>query len=180
MNAYGMEDPIAALGNAGLANQVERFLRRGGVPYSYVFDGEAGYLDHALATASLGRQVLGVAEWHINADEPSVIDYNTEFKPQDLYAPSPYRASDHDPVVVSLQPCRAAAAMSRASSRRQLRQHGEPRHRHLQHHGYADEHWQHRAQHRVSGPVQLVVGGLPAGITLANATGSATACLASW
>ena len=40
--------------------------------------------------------------WHTNADEPSVIDYNLEYKPQDLYAPTPYRASDHDMVVVGL------------------------------------------------------------------------------
>jgi hypothetical protein len=31
-----------------------------------------------------------------------VIDYNTEFKTQDLYAASPYRASDHDPVILGL------------------------------------------------------------------------------
>nr|WP_217343960.1 ExeM/NucH family extracellular endonuclease [Noviherbaspirillum sp. L7-7A]MBV0878054.1 ExeM/NucH family extracellular endonuclease [Noviherbaspirillum sp. L7-7A] len=101
-NAYGAEDPIRLLGDYGFKNQIERFVRRGGVPYSYVFDGEAGYLDHALASAPLQSQVLGAAEWHINADEPSVIDYNTEFKPQDLYSATPYRSSDHDPVVVSL------------------------------------------------------------------------------
>ncbi len=47
--------------------------------------------------------MAGVTIWHINADEPSVLDYNTEFKPQDLYAPTPYRSSDHDPVVVGLR-----------------------------------------------------------------------------
>jgi predicted extracellular nuclease len=46
--------------------------------------------------------VTGTTIWHINTDEPSVIDYNMEFKPQDLYTPTPYRASDHDPVIVSL------------------------------------------------------------------------------
>lgn len=102
LNAYGMEDPVAALVDAGLINQVERFLRRGGMPYSYVFDGESGYLDHALTSASLGSRVQGVAHWHSNADEPAFIDYRTELKPQDLYSASPYRASDHDPVVVSL------------------------------------------------------------------------------
>ena len=55
--------------------------------YSYVFNGEAGYLDQALATGNLARQVAGVTVWHINADEPAVLDYNTEFKTQDLYAP---------------------------------------------------------------------------------------------
>ncbi|MGE5603330.1 MAG: hypothetical protein ACM30E_09780, partial [Nitrososphaerales archaeon] len=95
------EDPIVSLTGGGLQNLLGR------VPaaerYTYVFDGEAGYLDQALATASLGRQVAGVTIWHINADEPSVLDYNTEFKTQDLYAPTPYRSSDHDPVVVGLR-----------------------------------------------------------------------------
>jgi hypothetical protein len=31
-----------------------------------------------------------------------VIDYNTEFKLQDLYTPTAYRASDHDPVVIGI------------------------------------------------------------------------------
>jgi predicted extracellular nuclease len=102
MNAYGFEDPIAALLDAGLVNQLERFVRPHGMVYSYVFDGESGYLDHALTSASLGKQVAGAAEWHNNADEPEVIDYNLEDKQQDLYASNAYRASDHDPVVVSL------------------------------------------------------------------------------
>jgi uncharacterized repeat protein (TIGR01451 family) len=50
----------------------------------------------------LTGQVTGATEWHINADEPSVIDYNVEYKPQDFYAPDAYRSSDHDPVVVGL------------------------------------------------------------------------------
>lgn len=101
-NAYGMEDPIRAMVAGGLVNEVERFVRPHGAPYSFVFDSESGYLDNALTSASLTSKVTGVAEWHINADEPSVIDYNTEFKVPDLYTTSPYRASDHDPVVIGL------------------------------------------------------------------------------
>ena len=48
--------------------------------YSYVFDGQSGYLDHALANGSLVPQISGVTEWHINADEPIALDYNTNFK----------------------------------------------------------------------------------------------------
>ncbi|HKQ99899.1 MAG TPA: ExeM/NucH family extracellular endonuclease [Pyrinomonadaceae bacterium] len=99
LNAYGKEDPINILTAGGLENQIERFIEN---PYSYIFDAQSGYLDHALTTPSLSNQVSGVTEWHINADEPLVLDYNTEFKTQDLYAPTPYRASDHDPVVVGL------------------------------------------------------------------------------
>jgi predicted extracellular nuclease len=98
LNAYAKEDPILVLEAAGLVNEVERWV--GKKAYSYVFDGLAGYLDHALATPSLHRQIAGATEWHINADEPSVIDYNLEFKPQDLYEATPYRSSDHDPVIV--------------------------------------------------------------------------------
>ena len=76
--------------------------------YSYVFDGQWGYLDHALGSASLTAQVTGVADYHINADEPSVLDYNTDFKTAgqliSLYAPDQFRISDHDPVMVGLNP----------------------------------------------------------------------------
>ena len=111
LNSYGQEDPIAALTGGGLVNELSKRIA---TPYSFVFDGLAGYLDHALATASLDAKVSGVAEWHNNADEPSIIDYNTEFKVNpdcpngasctspDLYAPVPFRASDHDPVLIGL------------------------------------------------------------------------------
>lgn len=100
LNSYGKEDPIQTLVNGGLTNESARFIDQ---PYSFVFDGQAGYIDHALTTNSLSAAVTGVTEWHINADEPAVIDYNTEFKPQDLYTPTPYRSSDHDPVVLGLE-----------------------------------------------------------------------------
>jgi len=106
LNAYGAEDPVNVLTTGGLVNQVALADPMG---YSYVFDGEAGYLDHALATPSLSSQVAGTVHWHINADEPSIIDYNNEFKQPacaacgpDYYSATPYRASDHDPVVIGL------------------------------------------------------------------------------
>ncbi len=101
LNSYGVEEPILSLANGGYVDLIARFNGQAG--YTYVFDGESGYLDHALANVSLAAQITNATEWHINADEPSVIDYNTEFKPQDLYANNPYRSSDHDPVVVGLQ-----------------------------------------------------------------------------
>ena len=71
--------PDRACRPAACTNQIGRYI--GDDAYSYVFDGLSGYLDHGLATSSLAGQMAGAAEWHINADEPSVIDYNTEFKP---------------------------------------------------------------------------------------------------
>lgn len=101
-NAYAKEDPIVAFTDAGWTDGIERFLSPGRLGYSFVFDGTSGRLDHALVSASLASKMTGANEWHINADEPSVLDYNLEFKPQDLYTPTPYRSSDHDPVVLDL------------------------------------------------------------------------------
>jgi uncharacterized protein len=106
MNAYAQEDPVIAFASAGFADQITRYNSFG---YSYVFDGAAGRLDHALASDRLAARLTDALEWHINADEPSVIDYNTEYKQPlcpacgpDYYTPTPYRASDHDPVLVGL------------------------------------------------------------------------------
>ncbi len=78
LNSYAKEDPIAAIKADEFNNLIETFL--GSDAYSYVFDGQWGYLDHALGSASIVSQVTGVGDYHINADEPSVLDYNTEFK----------------------------------------------------------------------------------------------------
>ena len=103
-NSYAQEDPIIALKNAGYTNLIESF--NGSGAYSYAFNGEWGYLDHALSSSNLVPQVASVADWHINADEPAVLDYNTDFKTpaqrQSLYAPDEFRISDHDPVLVDL------------------------------------------------------------------------------
>ncbi len=100
INSYLLEDPPKVLEAAGY----ESLLKRLPVSdrYSYVFGGETGAIDHAYASATFKSQVTGVGVWHINADEPTALDYNTEFKTDDRYAATPYRASDHDPVLVAL------------------------------------------------------------------------------
>ena len=169
LNSYGAEDPIQVITGAGFVNELERFVRPSGMPYSYVFGGQSGYLDHALASASLSPQVAGVAEWHVNADEPEVIDYNIDSaKPQDLYTASPYRASDHDPVVISLdlQPAYRdiTAAASVASS-------GLTFNRTTQKYTGTFA-FTNTGSSALNGPFQVVFGGLPAGVTLANASGT--------
>jgi hypothetical protein len=105
MNSYAQEDPIDVFKGAGYTNLIDAYL--GDEAYSYVFQGQTGYLDHALASPTLAAQVTGTTEWHINADEPTALDYNTEFKTANqvdsFYAPDAYRSSDHDPVVVGVQ-----------------------------------------------------------------------------
>jgi predicted extracellular nuclease len=103
LNAYDKEDPIDVLLAGGYTDLIYDSL--GEYAYSYVFDGQLGYLDHALANASLLDKVTGTTVWHINADEPDLIDYDMTYKQdaQDaLYAPDAYRSSDHDPVVVGV------------------------------------------------------------------------------
>ncbi len=106
LNSYDKEDPIDALLAGGYTDLVHAF--GGEFAYSYVFDGQLGYLDHALAGSSLAGEVTGTTVWHINADEPDILDYDTSFKQpaQDaLFEPNAYRSSDHDPVVVGLDLC---------------------------------------------------------------------------
>jgi Ca2+-binding RTX toxin-like protein len=130
LNAYGKEDPIANLTDNGMTNLTEAFS--GANDYSYVFDGEAGYLDHALATPSAAPLIVGTAHWHINADEPSIIDYERDFKRPaaaspcyvssqtscsvDLYSATAFRSSDHDPVVIGLSLVKAINGTSRSET----------------------------------------------------------------
>lgn len=103
LNSYDHEDPITTLEAAGYTDLLEEF--QGEDAYTYVFDGQLGYLDYGLADAGALPFVAGAAAWHANSDEPSLIDYTMAFKQdaQDaLFAPDPYRASDHDAVVIGL------------------------------------------------------------------------------
>ncbi|MBL7201267.1 MAG: ExeM/NucH family extracellular endonuclease [Anaerolineae bacterium] len=104
LSAYAMEDPITTIEGAGYTDLVEAYV--GEDAYSFVLFGQAGYLDHALADEEMSGQVTGATVWHINADEPSALDYNEESKSADqlvsLYGDDPYRSSDHDPVIVGL------------------------------------------------------------------------------
>ncbi len=106
LNSYDKEDPIDALVAGGYTDLLFHFL--GEDAYSYVFDGQLGYLDNALANQDLLDEVTGVTVWHINADEPDLIDYDMTFKQdaQDaIYVPDAYRSSDHDPVINGLSVC---------------------------------------------------------------------------
>jgi len=104
LNAYRFEDPIQVFLQAGFTDLIDSFI--GESAYSFVFDGQTGYLDHALASDALLPEVIAVEEWHINADEVNLFDYNSEFKPinylDELFASNAYRSSDHDPVLVQL------------------------------------------------------------------------------
>ncbi len=103
LNSYAKEDPVTAICNAGYVNLLERFEGDGG--YSFTFGGQFGHLDHALATPAMMSQVTSAQTWHVNADEPDILDYNLENKStaqQALNVGTPFRASDHDPILIGL------------------------------------------------------------------------------
>lgn len=178
-NAHGFEDPIDRLVTGSTAanamvNELERHVRPHGTVYSYVFDGLLGYLDHAIASKSLDPQVIGATEWHNNADEPEVIDYNFNLgtsrtaKPQDLYVNNAYRASDHDPVVISLNltptfvdvtgqgtVTLTGATLNRATGK------------------YTGKFaFTNKGAAPITGPFMFELSGLTAGVTLDNSSGS--------
>lgn len=101
LNSYAQEDPITFLEAAGYTDLAEAFEPGGA---SYVFDGQTGTLDYAMANPSLFEQVTGAAKWNINADEADALDYNLDFGRDPGYfdGDTPFRSSDHDPIVVGL------------------------------------------------------------------------------
>ncbi|MCE0555423.1 ExeM/NucH family extracellular endonuclease [Motilimonas sp. E26] len=107
-NAYSQEDPMLTFADYGFNT-----VTMAEDSYSYYYDGQAGSLDHGLVNEALAGKLVAATDWHINADEPRVLDYNVEYKSdaqlQRFYAPDAYRSSDHDPVVMSfaLEPAKA-------------------------------------------------------------------------
>ena len=107
-NSYAMEDPIVTL-ETELVNPTDDFLSSED-SYSYVFYGQAGQLDYIFTSEELAPRVTGLDIWHVNADEPRVLDYNDEvidpaeyygdFSHDYLYVADQYRSSDHDPILV--------------------------------------------------------------------------------
>jgi predicted extracellular nuclease len=105
INAYAMEDPVRAMEDAGFTNVLAR--RKGTAAYTYVFDGESGTLDYAFAGTGLNGKITSVTVWHSNTDELIALDYTVNYKTGEqtasFYGSGPFRASDHDPVIVDFE-----------------------------------------------------------------------------
>ncbi|HYG07587.1 MAG TPA: ExeM/NucH family extracellular endonuclease [Stenotrophomonas sp.] len=95
-NAYAQEAPLRELRARGWQ---DAFVVAGvEQPYSYVYNGQTGRLDHALLSPSLAPALRGAAEWHINADEQDALGY------RERNVEGPWRSSDHDPLLLGLDP----------------------------------------------------------------------------
>lgn len=95
-NAYAQESPLRELRARGWQDAfvvagVER-------PYSYVYNGQTGRLDHALLSPGFAPALRGAAEWHINADEMDALGY------RERNVEGPWRSSDHDPLLLGFDP----------------------------------------------------------------------------
>lgn len=102
LNAYLQEDPVQAIEAAGYDNLLEDFVGADDA-FSFIFGGQQGALDHALATESLRGQITGVSEWHINAQEPDLLSYNSRFTDAGFYnGDDVFSSSDHDPLIIGL------------------------------------------------------------------------------
>ena len=94
LNAHAQEDPLRLLYSRGWQDAFA--LAKAERPYSFVWAGRSARLDHALLDAGLAGRLRGVAEWHANADESDRFDYRRDRDGD------PWRASDHDPMLLGL------------------------------------------------------------------------------
>jgi len=96
LNSYGREDPIRLLEARGWRDAFA--LAGHDRPYSYVFQGQAGRLDHVLIPGTRADRLRDAVIWHANADEFTGFGY--EYDP----VPTVWRSSDHDLLLLVLRP----------------------------------------------------------------------------
>ncbi|HEX7738539.1 MAG TPA: ExeM/NucH family extracellular endonuclease [Marmoricola sp.] len=100
-NSYTQEDPMQVLYAAGYTD-IGSHEAPG--EHTYLYDGLVGSLDHVLANRAALRMVTGAHVWNINSVEPVALEYSRyDYNATDFYTPDPYRASDHDPLVVGVR-----------------------------------------------------------------------------
>jgi predicted extracellular nuclease len=102
-NANYEEDPLDILRADGLVPATPPSSA------SYVYKGLTGSLDHAVLTPNL-IGFLDVQKWHINSPEPYFLEYDVAG--ESTAVNSPFRCSDHDPVLIGVN----FAGMSNAAS----------------------------------------------------------------
>ena len=102
LNAYTREDPLQVLYDAGYTDIGSALAP---AEFTYLFSGRVGSLDHVLGNAAAMRTVTGAHVWNVNAVEPVALEYSRfNYNATDFFRPDPYRSSDHDPLVVGLDP----------------------------------------------------------------------------
>ena len=99
-NSYTREDPLQKLYDAGYTDIGSH---ESPDEHTYLFDGTVGSLDHVLGNAAAMGVVTGAHVWNLSSVEPVALEYSRHnYNATDFYEPGPYRASDHDPLVVGV------------------------------------------------------------------------------
>ncbi len=93
-NANYEEDPIDILRADGLVAVTPP------TSASFVFKGLTGSLDHCIVTPDMVG-FLDVQKWHINSFEPGFLEYDQAGEA--TATTSPFRSSDHDPVLIGVR-----------------------------------------------------------------------------
>jgi 5'-nucleotidase len=99
-NSYTREDPMRRLYSAGYTDLGSRFTGES----TYLFGGEVGSLDHVLANRAAVRAVTGADVWNVSSVESVAFEYSRyNANATDFFSPDPFRASDHDPLLVGVR-----------------------------------------------------------------------------
>jgi predicted extracellular nuclease len=106
-NANYEEDPMDILRAAGF------IIGSPATSVSYLFNGLSGSLDHAVLSPELVGHAA-VEKWHINAAEPEFLEYDVAGAATDIT--SPFRSSDHDPVLIGLNFRSTVTAAAKANA----------------------------------------------------------------
>ena len=77
-------------------------LLHGTDTFSYIYSGELGNLDHALASSSLAQKVVAIEDWHINSLESNLFEYSSKYTGDMPKYKDAFSASDHDPVIIAI------------------------------------------------------------------------------
>ncbi|WAL39240.1 ExeM/NucH family extracellular endonuclease [Brevibacterium sp. BRM-1] len=106
LNSYTEEDPMQVFYKAGYTDIGKEKTTED----TYLFGGRTGSLDHVLATRAMLSRVTGADVWNINSVESVGLEYSRyNTNARSLYAPGPFRSSDHDPLVVGFTAAPAPA-----------------------------------------------------------------------
>ena len=98
-NSYTQEDPMQVFYENGYTDLGDELTEKS----TYSFGSMVGSLDHILASEAATAAVTGADIWNINAYESIAFEYSRyNYNVTDFHDDSPYRSSDHDPIIVGI------------------------------------------------------------------------------